>query len=110
MSFDTTARQRLATGAEEQEMPACLPLVSFPGDERATEMQFEREAFTKVIIFNGGIEISQDEEACPHCDRIGGISVLFSASRAREVAAAMNKLADEIDQATANYLAGEGDE
>ena len=35
MSFDTTARQRLATGAEEQEMPACLPLVSFTGDERA---------------------------------------------------------------------------
>ena len=35
MSFDTTARQRLATGAEEQEMPACLPLVSSMGDERA---------------------------------------------------------------------------
>ena len=36
MSFDTTARQRVAPGAEEQEMPACLPLVSFLGDERAT--------------------------------------------------------------------------
>ena len=40
MSFDTTARQRLATGAEEQDMPTCLPLVSFLGDERAT-MQYE---------------------------------------------------------------------
>lgn len=29
MSFDTTARQRLATGAEEQDTPACLPMVSF---------------------------------------------------------------------------------
>ena len=29
MSFDTTARQRVAPGAEEQDMPACLPLVSF---------------------------------------------------------------------------------
>ena len=110
MSFDATARNGVAPQSEKQDMPACLPLVSFPGDRRAAEMQFEREAFTKVIHFNGGIEISQDEEACPHCDRIGGISVLFSASRAREVAAAMNKLADEIDQATANYLAGEGDE
>lgn len=36
MSFDTTARQRLATGAEKQDMPACLPLVSPTGDERAT--------------------------------------------------------------------------
>ena len=36
MSFDTTARQRVAPGAEEQDMPACLPLVSSSGDERAT--------------------------------------------------------------------------
>ena len=40
MSFDTTARQRLATGAEKQDMPACLPMVSLSGDERAT-MQHE---------------------------------------------------------------------
>ena len=40
MSFDTTARQRVAPGAEEQEMPACLPLVSFLGDARA-DMQYE---------------------------------------------------------------------
>lgn len=108
--FDATARDGIASQTEKQDMPACLPLVSFTGDERARKMQFEKEAFTKVIIFNGGIEISQDEEACPYCDRIGGISVLFSASRAREVAAAMNRLADEIDQATADYLAGEGEE
>lgn len=43
MSFDTTARQRVAPGAEEQDMPACLPLVSFSGDERAT-MHYETKA------------------------------------------------------------------
>lgn len=36
MSFDATARQRVAPGAEKQDMPACLPLVSFlAGHERA---------------------------------------------------------------------------
>lgn len=29
MTFDTTARQRVAPGAEKQDAPACLPLVSF---------------------------------------------------------------------------------
>lgn len=43
MSFDTTARQRVAPGAEEQDMPACLPMVSFLGDERAV-MQNEQPA------------------------------------------------------------------
>lgn len=41
MSFDTTARQRVAPGAEEQEMPACLPMVSSTGDERATMTEQE---------------------------------------------------------------------
>ena len=48
MSFDTTARQRVAPGAEEQEMPACLPMVSFLGDERAA-MHHETKA---GITFN----------------------------------------------------------
>ena len=43
MSFDTTARQRLATGAEEQEMPACLPLVSSSGNERAAMQKEHRQ-------------------------------------------------------------------
>ena len=43
MSFDTTARQRLATGAEEQDMPACLPLVSSMGCERATMQKEHRQ-------------------------------------------------------------------
>ena len=44
MSFDTTARQRLATGAEKQDVPACLPLVSVStGHERAV-MQNEQPA------------------------------------------------------------------
>jgi len=29
MSFDATARQRVAPGAEEQDITACLPMVSF---------------------------------------------------------------------------------
>lgn len=40
MSFDATARQWVAPKAKKQEMPACLPLVSFLGDERAT-MRYE---------------------------------------------------------------------
>lgn len=43
MSFDTTARQRVAPGAEKQDMPACLPLVSFLGNERAA-MHYETKA------------------------------------------------------------------
>lgn len=35
MSFDATARQWVAPKAEKQEMPACLPMVSSMGDERA---------------------------------------------------------------------------
>ena len=57
MSFDTTARQRLATGAEEQDMPACLPLVSLSGDERVV-MKLEAEAETEVFLNNkGGVTV-----------------------------------------------------
>ena len=38
--FFATASERLIPASEKQEMPACLPLVSFLGDERAT-MQYE---------------------------------------------------------------------
>ncbi len=46
MSFDTTARQWVAPKAEKQDMPACLPLVSFLGDERAvmTDEELNAEA------------------------------------------------------------------
>lgn len=40
MRFDTTARDGIASQTEKQDMPACLPLVSFTGDERAT-MRYE---------------------------------------------------------------------
>ena len=40
MSFDSTASKRLIPASEKQDMPACLPMVSFAGDERAT-MQYE---------------------------------------------------------------------
>ena len=36
MSFDATASKRLIPASEKQDMPACLPMVSFLGDERAT--------------------------------------------------------------------------
>lgn len=34
--FDATARNGIASLTEKQDMPACLPLVSFSGDERAS--------------------------------------------------------------------------
>ena len=40
LMFDTTARDGIDPPTEKQDMPACLPLVSFPGDERAT-MRYE---------------------------------------------------------------------
>lgn len=43
MSFDATARQRVAPGAEEQDMPACLPLVSSSGDKRAAMQKEHRQ-------------------------------------------------------------------
>ena len=49
MSFDTTAR----VAPEEQEMPACLPLVSSMGDERATMLfkeELEKMALADVSI------------------------------------------------------------
>lgn len=43
MSFDATASERLIPASEKQDMPACLPLVSLTGDERAV-MQNEQPA------------------------------------------------------------------
>ena len=93
MSFDTTARQRLATGAEEQDMPACLPMVSFLGDERAT-MKLAAEAETEVFLNNhGGVTVSQ---LCP----VAGDTHLvyfFATDRVRAVANEMLRLAAAID-------------
>lgn len=93
MSFDTTARQRLATGAEEQEMPACLPLVSFLGDERA-DMKFAAEAETEVFRNDeGGVSVTQS------CAATGDTHLVyfFSTDRVRAVANEMLRLAEFID-------------
>ena len=87
--FDATAR----VAPEKQDMPACLPLVSSTGDERAT-MRFKAEAETEVFRNKeGGVSISQE------CDVTGeSYRVYFSGSaRVRAVAAEMLRLADEID-------------
>lgn len=90
MSFDTTARQRLATGAEEQEMPACLPLVSSMGDERAT-MLFKEELETEVFANNGGgISIKQASVDCEDCGAPQEVIVsFFGTHRIIEIANAL---------------------
>ena len=93
MSFDATARQRVAPGAEEQEMPACLPLVSFLGDERAG-MKLAAEAETEVFLSNeGGVGVSQS------CSATGDTHLVYfvSADRVRAVANEMLRLAEVID-------------
>ena len=93
MSFDTTARQRLATGAEEQEMPTCLPLVSFLGDERA-DMKLAAEAETEVFRNNeGGVSVTQS------CAATGDNHLVYfvSTDRVRAVANEMLRLAEVID-------------
>ena len=97
MSFDTTARQRLATGAEEQEMPACLPLVSFLGDERA-DMKLAAEAETEVFLSKeGGVSVTQS------CSATGDTHLVYfvSADRVRAVANEMLRLAEVIDASDA---------
>ena len=97
MSFDTTARQRLATGAEEQEMPACLPLVSFLGDERAG-MKLAAEAETEVFRNDeGGVTVTQS------CDATGETYLVYfvSTDRVRAVANEMLRLAEVIDAGVA---------
>ena len=73
MSFDATARQRLATGAEEQEMPACLPLVSFLGDERAT-MRYE----TPTGIVFTFVQKAWDEAPTVTVENVPGIPGIHS--------------------------------
>ena len=93
MSFDTTARQRVATRAEEQEMPACLPLVSFLGDERA-DMKLAAEAETEVFRNDeGGVSVIQS------CAATGDTHLVyfFSTDRVRAVANEMLRLAEFID-------------
>ena len=93
MSFDTTARQRVAPGAEEQDMPACLPLVSFLGDERAG-MKLAAEAETEVFLSKeGGVSVTQS------CSATGDTHLVYfvSADRVRAVANEMLRLAEVID-------------
>ena len=93
MSFDTTARQRLATGAEEQEMPACLPLVSFLGDERVV-MKLAAEAETEVFLNDeGGVSVTRS------CAATGDTHLVYfvSTDRVRAVANEMLRLAEVID-------------
>lgn len=93
MSFDTTARQRLATGAEEQDMPACLPVVSFLGDERA-DMKLAAEAETEVFRNDeGGVSVIQS------CAATGDTNLVYfvSTDRVRAVANEMLRLAEVID-------------
>ena len=57
--FDATARNGIASQTEKQDMPACLPLVSFfTGSERAG-MRFEQ---FQLQVEDGDILISQDGE------------------------------------------------
>lgn len=72
MSFDTTARQRVAPGAEEQDMPACLPLVSFStGHERAVmrdEHAAAQPAARKPIGKKARFEVfKRDAFTCQYC-------------------------------------------
>lgn len=74
-------------------MPACLPLVSFLGDERAT-MKLAAEAATEVFRNNeGGVSVAQS------CAATGDAHLVYFASteRVRAVANEMLRLAAAID-------------
>ena len=93
MSFDTTASKRLIPASEKQDMPACLPLVSFLGDERVV-MKLEAEAETEVFLNNkGGVTVSQS------CAATGETHLVyfFSTDRVRAVANEMLRFAEFID-------------
>lgn len=64
MNFDTTARQRVAPGAEKQDMPACLPLVSSSGDERAA-MNYETKSGVTIKFRH---ESAQEQPILVLCD------------------------------------------
>ena len=95
----TTARSRLIPSLEKQEMPACLPLVSLTGGERAV-MKFKEECETDVFINeNAGVTVLQEQEECMHCGHSGGSMVsFFGTNRIRDVANEMLRLADELDK------------
>lgn len=89
MSFDTTAR----VAPEKQDMPACLPLVSFLGDERAS-MKLAAEAETEVFLNDhGGVTVSQ------LCTVAGDTHLVYfvATDRVRAVANEMLRLAAAID-------------
>ncbi len=93
MSFDTTASKRLIPASEKQDMPACLPLVSSSGDERAG-MKLAAEAETEVFRNDeGGVTVTQS------CAATGETYLVYFAStdRVRAVANEMLRLAAAID-------------
>ena len=76
-------------------MPACLPLVSFSGDERA-EMKLAAEAETETEVFRndeGGVTVTQS------CAATGETYLVYfvSTDRVRAVANEMLRLAAAID-------------
>lgn len=89
MMFDATAR----VAPEKHEMPACLPLVSFTGDERA-DMKLAAEAETEVFRNDeGGVSVTQS------CAATGDTHLVYfvSTDRVRAVANEMLRLAEVID-------------
>ena len=78
-------------------MPACLPLVSFLGDERA-DMKLAAEAETEVFLNNrGGVTVSQSCAATGETPKV----YFFSTDRVRAVAKEMLRLAAFIDASDA---------
>ena len=74
-------------------MPACLPLVSFSGDERAG-MKLAAEAETEVFRNDeGGVSVAQS------CSATGDTHLVYfvSADRVRAVANEMLRLSEIID-------------
>ena len=89
MSFDATAR----VAPEKQDMPACLPMVSLSGDERA-DMKLAAEAETEVFCNDeGGVTVTQS------CAATGETYLVYfvSTARVRAVANEMLRLAEVID-------------
>ena len=91
--FDATARDGIASQTEKQDMPACLPLVSFSGNERA-DMKLAAEAETEVFRNDeGGVSVTQS------CAATGDTHLVYfvSTDRVRAVANEMLRLAKVID-------------
>lgn len=73
LMFDTTARDGIASQTEKQDMPACLPLVSFSGNERAT-MRYE----TPTGIVFTFVQRAWDETPTVTVENVPGIPGIHS--------------------------------